>query len=201
MALALEAGLILVWLAPLAVYDLRRSTVPHIAWVAGPGALAMGYAIWHGDWSLAVMGIVGLLASERHHLPKGWRKWIFWWGLITTLGLITFTNPESLPGALAVIGFWLCFEAGWWAGADALVAMTLALVWPDTLLLAAMAGAHLGLSALRPTSLPLGRSKGFRILKRLTPNELALLGQPGLPALALTVGLYVILRLGDLAVR
>jgi hypothetical protein len=176
----------LLWLVPLALYDLRHRAVLHIAFVAVPCLLAVGFAALRGDWPLAAMAAVGVAVSERHHLPATFRKWVFWAGLLAAMGLIPFASPEVLPGAFAVLGFWLSFEIGWWAGADALAAITLALLWPDVLLLVALAVAHLGLSliARRPIRLP----------RTLTPSELDALGQPGLPALALSVLIYAVLQ-------
>ena len=174
----------LLWLGPLALYDLRHRAVPHIAFVAVPCLLAGGYAALRGDGPLTAMAAVMVAVSERHHLPAISRRWVFWIGLLAAMGLIPFASPETLPGAFAVLGFWLSFEIGWWAGADALAAITLALLWPDVLLLVALAVAHLGLSLAqrgrRPIRLPL----------MLSLKELEALGEPGLPALALSVAIY-----------
>jgi len=185
--------LTLLWLAPLALYDLRHRAVPHIAFVAVPCVLAMGYAVWRGEWPLALIALIVVGVSERHQLPKAWRGPVFIAGLLAGLGLIPFASPETLPGALAVLGFWLSFELGWWAGADALAAITLALLWPDVLLLIALAVAHLGLSLARRR--PIRPSTVLRagLPRMLTPSELSALGEPGLPALALAVMVYAAL--------
>ena len=36
------------WLVPLAVYDLRHRTVPHMALVLVPCLAAVAYALWRG---------------------------------------------------------------------------------------------------------------------------------------------------------
>lgn len=175
-------ALALLWLVPLARYDLRYRAVPHIACVAVPCLLATGYAALRGEWALAVIALVAVGASERHRLPTMWRGPVFLVGLLVAASLLTQVPLETFPGAGAVIGFWLCFEIGWWAGADALAAITLALLWPDMLLLAAFAVAHIGLSLMRRNPICLPRA--------LTPPELEAVGQPGLPALAVAVMVY-----------
>ncbi len=176
----------LLWLGPLALYDLRHRAVPHIAFVAVPCLLAIGYAALRGDGPLAAMAAVMVAVSERHHLPAISRRWVFWIGLLAAIGLIPFASLETLPGAFAVLGFWLSFEIGWWAGADALAAITLALLWPNVLLLVALAVAHLGLSIIR--------GRPIRLPRMLSLTELESLGEPGLPALALSVLIYAVLQ-------
>lgn len=179
--------LALLWLVPLALYDARYRAVPHIAFVAAPCALAMGYAAWRGDWALALIALIAVGASERHRLPAAWGRRVgFIAGLLAAIGLVTWAAPASLAGALAITGFWLCFEIGWWAGADALVAITVALLWPNVMLLVSLAVAHLGLSIIR------GRL--IRLPRMLSLTELEALGEPGLPALALSVLIYAVLQ-------
>ncbi len=179
--------LTLLWLIPLAWHDLRHRSVPHIAFVAVPCVLAAGYAALRGEWALAGIALVVVGVSERPRLPATWRKPVFLVGLLVAASLLTQVPPETFPGAGAVIGFWLCFEISWWAGADALAAITLALLWPDMLLLTAFAIAHIGLSLIRRNPILLPRA--------LTPSELEALGQPGLPALAAAVLVYAALHL------
>jgi hypothetical protein len=154
-----------------------------------PCPLACVYAVWRGDWQLAVIAGLVVLASERRTLPAVWRKVAFGLALAACAGVVALNVRNTVAiGAAAIVGFWLFFELGWWAGADALAAITLALLWPGMQLLAALALAHLGLSLVY-------RRRGrFPLPRALNADELETVGQPGLPALALTVAIYEIGR-------
>lgn len=179
-------GAAIIWLTILAIYDVRRRTIPHIAWVALPCAAASLLSFRQGDWPLATSAIVLIALSERRCLPIAWRKPSLGVGCLAVAGLLARLAPEHLPGGAAVVGFWLMFELGWWAGADALAAMTLALLWPELNLLIALAAAHLGLGVWQ--------RRPWSRLRVLRPSELEVVGQPGLPALALTVVIHAGLR-------
>lgn len=179
----------LAWLIPLALYDLKKREVPHIAFVAVPCLLAALTAILRGDWALATLAMVSVAASERHHLPKRLRLAALLIAFAGCAGLLVMTPFESLPGAIAVHGFWIAYELGWWAGADALAAMTLALLWPDIRLLAALAASHIVVALMmKRASLPF-------IPRRLKPDELQTFGSPGLPAITLGAALFMIWNL------
>lgn len=174
----------LAWLIPLAVYDLKNREVPHIAFVAVPCLLVALTAILRGDWTLAAMAALSVAASERHHLPEQFRRVAFILALVACTGLLIVTPFESLPGAIALIGFCVAYELGWWAGADTLAAMALALLWPDIRLLAALAASHIVVALMmKRASLPF-------IPRRLKPDELQVFGAPGLPAIALGATLF-----------
>lgn len=181
---------VLIWLIPLALHDVRHRSVPHMAWIAGPCLLAMVWAAWRGEWPLAGLALIVVGLSERQRLPHSWQKPAVMGGLIVCAALFRQLAPEAWPGAFAILGFWLGFELGWWAGADALAAITLALLWPDLQLLIALSISHLGLALLlRARSRALwGRPRALR------PGELETLGQPGLPALALSAVVYITLK-------
>ena len=182
----LLTGTAFIWLTSLALYDMRHRAVPHIAWVAMPCAAAGLVSIWRKDWPLTLAAMVVVALSERGRLPIGWRKPTLAAGGLALAGVLLLMRPETAPGGLALVGFWLAYELGWWAGADALAAMTLALFWPELSLLLAMAVAHLGLSLWQRRKLPR--------LRALRPHELEMLGQPGMPALALTVVIHAGMR-------
>jgi hypothetical protein len=183
----LEMG-VLVWLAPLAAYDLEHRATPHTGWIYWPWLLACGYVAWRGDWQLALTAELAFLASERSGAPL-WRKVAV--GLAVTMSLgalaLSFSAGHAI-GALALLGFWGFFELGWWAGVDALAAMALIMLWPNLPLLAALATAHLGLSLVQRRGGP------FRFPGVLKPGDLEAIGEPGLPALALTIAIYLIIN-------
>ena len=167
------------WLAPLAIYDFRHRQVPRLAWVAGPCLLALGLAAARGDWALAALALVALAASERWRLPASGRRPALFAGWLACFWLLAWISTPSLIGAVAVLGFWLMFELGWWAGADALAAMTLVLFWPTAGMVLVIGIAHL--------------IWAWRWPRPLSADELAATGQPGLPALALAAGLNTVL--------
>ncbi len=192
----LEMG-VLAWLAPLAAYDLEHRAVPHGHWIYWPWLLVCGYAAWRGDWQLALTAELVFLASERAAWPPLRRKVAVGLALSGSLGALalSFSAPHAL-GTLALLGFWAFFELGWWAGVDALAAMTLILLWPNLSFLAALATAHLGLSLIRR------RGNQFQFPRALRSDELEAIGEPGLPALALTVAIYQIVNvIGSLGGR
>ncbi len=190
--LPLAVGL---WLTPLAVYDLRYKEVPNTGVVLLPLAAAAAGTAWSGNWALAALAGVVVAASERDRLPAALaRRVLFFIAGAAAGGLLFLVWPDSLPGAFAILAFWLMYEMRWWAGADALVAITLALLWPDLRLVAALGLAHLLLAPLLRGPAALLRLGRPRVL---TNSELDEVAVPGLPALALTAmltGLWLILE-------
>ena len=180
----LEMG-VLAWLAPLAAYDLEHRAVPHGHWIYWPWLLACGYVAWRGDWQLALTAELIFLASERRSWPPVRQRVAVGLALAGGLGALALSfSAQNVLGTLTLLGFWMFFELGWWAGVDALTASALVLLWPNVLFLTALAAAHLGLS------LVYRRAGRFRFPGALKPGELEAIGDPGLPALALTVVLY-----------
>ncbi len=195
----------LAWLIPLAHHDLRKREVPHIAFVAVPFALAALAGAWRGGWTMALMAITLVAITERARLWPALHRPALAGGLAICAGLLILSPFELAPGALSLVGFWLAYELGWWAGADALAAMALALLWPDDIrLLVSLAVAHIvaALAAhfcirckgpLRHS--PLRGSQGRLLLplpRKLSAAELQAVGAPGLPAIALTAALFAI---------
>jgi hypothetical protein len=176
----------LAWLLPLALYDLQKREVPHMAFVAIPCALAMLSAVLGGDWTLGLLALLVVAVSERRHLPTPLGTMVLVLSGLSGALLLTLTPFEQAPGAIAVLGFWLAYELGWWAGADALVAITLALVWPELKLLVSLAAAHLVLA------LVVYRGRILMFPRRLSADELAQVGVAGLPALALSAALFTL---------
>ena len=194
----LPYGLALVWLTPLAGYDIRRREVPHIAWVGIPALLMAVVALMRGDWPLATLTGITMLASEAPRLGKGVQRAAWILAAISVPFLIMATRPEALAGALFIVGSWIMFELSWWAGADALAAMALALLWPNMTLLVCVALGH-GLWGviwrwLRPRTDRAKPARG-RSLRKLTPEELSAVGAPGLPSLALATAGYLAVAL------
>lgn len=191
-------GLALAWLTPLAGYDIRHREVPHIAWVGIPALAMLVVAGLRGDGALSVLTALLMLVSEAPRLGKGARlaSWIV--AAISLPLCVAWTAPESLPGALFIIGSWIMFELSWWAGADALAAIALALLWPNLTLVACVAAGHLmwGLTWRWLRRNEQGPPQAARKrLARLTPAELEAVGAPGLPSLAIAVALYLLIAL------
>lgn len=190
---------VLIWLAPLALYDLRRKEVPHMACVAVPCLAAASHALAEGAWQLSVAAALVIAASERGLVRNvRMRRWLLSLAL-TIVCLLIMASGEAAPGAIGVLGFWLAFEIGWWAGADAIAAITLALLWPDLWLLVMLAAAHLGVvlmlwlaRKLRPASESGEDGHGSRHLQRKAGHATA---QPGLPVIALAVILLFLAKL------
>jgi len=192
--------IVLAWLMPLALYDLAYHEVPHIAFAVVPCLAGMIYVAWQGDWTLAVIAAVVIAASERHHLPlKLLRRMVVIMAGLASLGLILATDPNVIAGALLVTCFWFAYEMGRWGGADALAAITLALLWPDLRFVLLFAIAHLALAVVfRPglvkqlAATPGSAFQKLLTLRPISPDELERVGNPGLPPLVLTVVLLVI---------
>jgi hypothetical protein len=124
----------LIWLAALSWFDIRTRQIPHPVWVAIPFLAGSIYRIVNGGWELSLLSFVVVLASERRMLAgvrhlKNLRAFYLW---IPAMGVAVYlagsTNPIS---AMAVLGFWIAWELHGWGGADAMVALTLTLYWPD----------------------------------------------------------------------
>ncbi len=191
--------LVLVWLVPLAVYDLQRKEVPHMACVGVPCLAAMVYAVAAGTWQVSVVGALVVAASERNAIrSRQARRWL----LVATLlivCLLVLASGEAAPGAIAVLGFWLAYELGWWAGADAMAAIALALIWPSIWLLVSLAGAHIAVWAVvwlaRNLQASLRRDGNGDVGMRLPPHTSHGTTFPGLPVITLTVILLFLTEL------
>ncbi|MEK6573601.1 MAG: hypothetical protein AABZ58_04725, partial [Chloroflexota bacterium] len=91
-------------------------------------------------------------------------------------------------GALCVVCFWLAYELDWWAGADALIAMTLAMLYPDARFVAALGAAMLAVVIAYGR---LGKMMKMKF-RRLSESDLDAVGTPGLPALALAALIFIL---------
>ncbi|MCC7359924.1 MAG: hypothetical protein IT317_10630 [Anaerolineales bacterium] len=190
---------VLIWLAPLALYDLRRKEVPHMACVAVPCLAAIVYSLAGGIWQLSAAAAIAVVASERSFVRDvRVRRWLFSVALAVAC-LLVLDSGEAAPGAIGVIGFWLAFELGWWAGADAVVAITLALLWPGVELLVAIAAAHLGIMVIlwlaRKLRVVCERIQGGQSSMHLQSNAGPGTTLPGLPIITLAVVLLFLARL------
>ena len=182
-------GLALLWLAPLAFYDLRHRAVPHIATVALPCLLAMIYAALTGAWLLSALAVMTVVSTERYRLRSRRLQPVVFACAIVTSTVLMVVSGANAPGAMAIVGFWIAYELGWWAGADALAAITLALVWPDVRLLVSLAAAHLALALFARWARRSASSTLSWRLRRIDVEELERSGAPGLPAMVLAVAL------------
>ncbi len=180
---------VLIWLLPLALYDMRAREVPHIAFAAVPCLVAGVAAVLRGDWTLAALSAVAVAASERRCLPKGLRVVAVSAAAGAAGVLILLTPLEQVwVGALCVVCFWLAYELGWWAGADALIAMTLAMLYPDARFVAALGAAMLAVVIAYGR---LGKMMRMGLPRRLSESDLDAVGTPGLPALAMAALTFI----------
>lgn len=138
-------GGVVVWLAIVSCFDLRKGEIPHSAWVIVPLIFAGAYRAWQGDWQLVVLATLVALVSEREriarwiHLEETGR--VITWLPLILLALFWSAQKAPLP-ALSILGFWIAWELGWWGGADAVTTITLMLVWPGVDFFIAFFGCH-----------------------------------------------------------
>ena len=167
-------GLVVTWLGIVSWFDIRKSEIPHSAWVVIPLIGAGLYRIWQGDWTLVLLAAVVAAVSERYRISKafGWEELsrIITWLPLLFLG--AFLSIQSSPlSALAIIGFWAAWELKWWGGADAVSAITICLIWPGIFFIISFLAIHLivaiasGLvSMVREQKIMLHRLPGLPIL-------------------------------------
>ena len=167
-------GLVVTWLGIVSWFDIRKSEIPHSAWVVIPLIGAGLYRIWQGDWTLVLLAAVVAAVSERYRISKafGWEELsrIITWLPLLFLG--AFLSIQSSPlSAMAIIAFWAAWELKWWGGADAVSAITVCLIWPSEIFIFAFLATHLivvlgfGLvSAIREKKISLHRLPGIPIL-------------------------------------
>ena len=172
---------VLFWLAPLALYDMQRQEVPHMACVAMPCAAAVVYALSVGAWQLGAVAGLAVAASERHAIRDARKERLIFILALPLACIAALASGEAAPGAIAVLGFWLAYELGWWAGADAIVAITLAILWPDIRWLVALGAAHLG------AAICLHMLRWWRVRSAGSSRSPV----PGLPVICLAALLYV----------
>jgi hypothetical protein len=136
---------VMIWLGIMSWFDIKSREIPHSAWVIVPFIGALIYRTILGGWQLVVLAILVALVSERVRLAKLTElhldQMAFW---LPPLGVISFISISINPvGSLAILGFWIAWELHCWGGADAVTAMTLALVWPGWILIIALLSVHL----------------------------------------------------------
>lgn len=131
-------GIAVTWLAAVSWFDLRKSEVPHSAWVVIPLVLAIVYQGVLGKWPLVLFTLLISIISERQLLTRfprfmAYTRVRFWIPILLALLL---WSVQSFPLAtLSIFAFWVAWELGWWGGADATAAICLFLVFPASSLL------------------------------------------------------------------
>jgi hypothetical protein len=167
-------GLVVTWLGIVSWFDIRKSEIPHSAWVVIPLIGAGLYRIWQGNWTLVLLAALVAAVSERNRISQafGWEELsrIITWLPLLFLGAFLSIQTSQLS-ALAIIGFWVAWELKWWGGADAVSAITVSLIWPSEVFIFAFLTTHLivvlGLSlvsAIREKKISLHRLPGIPIL-------------------------------------
>ncbi len=136
---------VIIWLALISWFDIRKGEIPHSLWIIVP-LIAVGFfRVFQGDWQLVVLAAMVVAISERFRIARwtrftGATKIMNW---LPPFLLILFWSVQIVPfPALSILGFWIAWEFGWWGGADAVSAITLALVWPNTDFFIAFFGCH-----------------------------------------------------------
>ena len=178
-------GLVVTWLGIVSWFDIRKSEIPHSAWVVIPLIGAGLYRIWQGDWRLVLFVLLVAVVSERERLSQPLHrreisKIILWFPLIF-IGLF-FAIQLSPIATIAILGFWIAWEFNWWGGADAVSAITLIMIYPNTNYILAFLSVHV-ITVLVLTLISLLKSKSVKL------HQI-----PGLPLLFLTVLLYQIVQ-------
>ena len=64
--------LVVVWLGIVSWFDIRKSEIPHSAWVIIPLIGACFYRTWQGNWVLVLLTILVAAVSERENIPPIW---------------------------------------------------------------------------------------------------------------------------------
>jgi len=138
-------GLVVTWLGIVSWFDIRKSEIPHSAWVVIPLIGAGLYRILQGDWTLVLLPAVVAAVSERYRISTvfGWEELsrIITWLPLLFLGAILSIQSSPLS-ALAIIGFWAAWELKWWGGADAVAAITIILIYPEIIFIIAFLIVH-----------------------------------------------------------
>jgi len=69
-------GFVVTWLGIVSWFDIRKSEIPHSAWVVIPLIGAGLYRIWQGDWTLVLLAAVVAAVSERDRISQafGWEE-------------------------------------------------------------------------------------------------------------------------------
>ena len=169
---------VVTWLGIVSWFDIRKSEIPHSAWVVIPLIGAGLYRIWQGDWTLVLLAAVVAAVSERYRISQafGWEELsrIITWLPLLFLGAFLLIQSSPLS-ALAIIGFWAAWELKWWGGADAVGAMTIILIYPEITFILAFLIVH-AIAAIMLTIRSLVKEKTVRVHRI-----------PGLPLLFIAV--------------
>ena len=178
-------GLVVTWLGIVSWFDIRKSEIPHSAWVVIPLIGAGLYRILQGDWTLVLLAAVVAAVSERYRISKafGWEELsrIITWLPLLFLG--AFLSIQSSPlSALAIIGFWAAWELKWWGGADAVSAITVSLIWPSEIFIFAFLGVHIIVTIV------------LFMRSLIKEKSVKMHRLPGLPLLLLAIILYQIFQ-------
>ena len=177
--------LVVVWLGIVSWFDIRKSEIPHSAWVIIPLIGACFYRIWQGNWALVLLTILVAAVSERERISQlfGWEeieKMITWFPL---LFLGAYLSVQTSPFAtLAIIGFWAAWELKWWGGADAVATMTIILIFPEITFILAFLIVHVIATIM------------LAIRSLVEENKVCLHRIPGLPLLLIAVISFQVLN-------
>jgi len=105
-------GIVLIWLAIVSWFDLKKREVPHTAWVIVPLVCAAIYQAMIGDWRLSFLTVVVALTSERQRLANLTElelESIFFWVPFLFAGCYLAGSHNPI-GAIAIVSFWVAWE-------------------------------------------------------------------------------------------
>lgn len=125
--------LVVVWLALLSWFDLRKQEIPHSLWVIVPFCAAGIYRAAQGDWQIVLVALLVAAVSERERFAQtlAWQEAgrLLTFAPLLLLGAVLSMQVSAVAG-LAILSFWAAWEWKWWGGADAVAAITVCLLWP-----------------------------------------------------------------------
>ncbi|RPI30266.1 MAG: hypothetical protein EHM70_14315 [Chloroflexota bacterium] len=177
----------LAWLGYLSWYDIQKGErPPHAAWVLAPFVIAVAIRLLAGGYSLAALATAALVVSNRKQMAERCRRLASGIGIAIVILSTLASLPSHPTGTLAMLAFWLSWELApeFIGGADALVSMTLFLLWPQYGLLIAILAGHL------LATLGLLAWDGYRKRKLTLMHRI-----PGMPVLAVSVVFFALLYL------
>lgn len=142
---------VILWLMVISWFDLRKSEIPHSAWVVIPLGMAILCRAVLGTWSLVLLALIIAAASERVFISRLLRLDVFlhvrsWIPLL--ISTLWWSFPIHPFASLSILAFWIAWEFGWWGGADATAAICLFLILPASTMMASFVLVHLVIVAI-----------------------------------------------------
>ena len=61
-------AVVVIWLGIISWFDIRKSEIPHSAWVVIPMIAVGVFRIWQGGWALVLLTVFVVVVSERERI-------------------------------------------------------------------------------------------------------------------------------------